>query len=303
MEDYEKYYQNCRLCPRECGADRLHGESGFCRVTSVLRAARAALHFWEEPCISGRRGSGAVFFSGCNVGCVYCQNHQIADGSSGKDISTDRLTQMFFELKEKGAENINMVTPDHYAPAIAHALKKARGQGLDLPVIYNGSAYIYPRTLDLLKPYVDVWLPDLKYMDADIAGLYSHAADYFPIASRAIDYMVKAAGPAQFDSRGMIRRGVIVRHLVLPCCRKDAQNVIRYLYETYGDDIYISIMGQYTPLPGQLDNFPQLNRRITSREYDACLDYALDLGVVNAYIQERGTAKESFIPAFDNEGV
>lgn len=267
-----------------------------------LYVARAALHMWEEPCISGEEGSGTVFFAGCGLRCVFCQNAVLAAGGAGKQISEERLAEIFLELQEKSANNINLVTPTHYVPQIIRALTLAKQQGLGIPVVYNTSAYENVSTLKQLEGLVDIYLPDLKYVSPAASARYSNAPDYFEKASAALAEMFRQAGPPRFDSRSMMRRGMIVRHLMLPSLGKDSKAVIRYLYRTFGDEIYISLLNQYTPLP-QVAGFPEINRRITQREYDALVDYALELGVTNGFIQEGGTAKESFIPDFDHTGV
>lgn len=295
---------DCTLCPRECHVDRNAGEIGYCGQTATLMAARAALHFWEEPCLSGTNGSGAVFFSGCNLRCVYCQNHEIAHGYSGRKIPASRLSDIFLELQEKGAHNVNLVTPTHFVPQIITALETAKKQGLSIPVIYNSSAYEKTDTLKKLDGLVDIYLPDLKYFDSTWSSQYSHASDYFDIAAAAIAEMVRQTGAPVFaDGEGsLMKKGVIVRHLLLPGCEKDARRILRYLHDTYKDTIYISIMNQYTPLP-QVEDIPQLNRRISSREYEKIIDYAISIGIENGFIQEGETASESFIPAFDCEGI
>lgn len=295
-------WKNCRLCPRECGADR-NKAAGACRVTGQIKAARAALHYWEEPCISGENGSGAVFFSGCSLGCVYCQNREIARGEAGKVISPQRLVDIFLELQDKGANNINLVTGAHYLPYIIESVGRARERGLNIPIVYNSSGYEKAEALKALHGIVDIFLPDFKYMSSKLALRYSHAEDYPETAKAALAQMVSVAGEPQFDARGMMTRGVIVRHLVLPGHKEDSKAVIRYLYETYGDRIYISIMNQYTPMPGIERDFPELGRKITQEEYDEVVDYAIDLGVENGFIQEGETAEESFIPAFDETGL
>ena len=292
----------CYLCPRNCGVDRDHGELGFCRETNEIVAARAALHFWEEPCISGTAGSGAVFFAGCNLQCVFCQNASIARAEAGKTISAERLADICLELQEKHALNINLVTPTHFVLPIIEALKISTARGLEIPVVYNSSAYEKVATLKRLEGYVSVFLPDFKYLDADISRKYSNAADYPGIAKAALQEMFRQVGKPVFDSNGRMEKGMIVRHLMLPDCLADSKAVIKYLYETYGDDIFISIMNQYTPLP-QVKRFPELDRRISEQEYDQLVDYAIALGVENAFIQDGDTAAESFIPDFDNEGV
>lgn len=336
--------RSCMLCPRRCGVDRTQGEKGVCGQTDELRVARAALHMWEEPCISGSRGSGAVFFSGCALHCVFCQNHAIADGAAGKSITVGRLAEIFLELQAQGANNINLVTAGHFTPQVMKALDLAKRQGLTLPVIYNTSAYEEAETIRSLEGYVDVYLPDLKYVDPILSRKYSHASNYFEKAGAAIAEMVRQTGEMKFvlemetagsqavEDRGklagsqatrgqketmgvaeyqrrseqgeslLMTRGVIVRHLLLPGCTEDSKRVLDYLLDTYGDRIFISIMNQYTPLP-HVAAYPELNRRVTNREYNAVIDYALERGLENGFIQEGGTAEESFIPEFDNFGV
>ena len=266
----------CRLCPRECDVNRLKGKKGFCGVDAKVMVARAALHMWEEPCISGKEGSGAVFFSGCSLGCGFCQNRRISRGQSGKQITIEHLVDIFLNLQEQKANNINLVTAGQFLPQVAEALKRAKAQELHIPVV--------------------------KYMDPELAGKYSHAKDYPQVAKLALEEMVRQTGMPEFDSRGMMKRGVIVRHLLLPGHVKNSKNVLKYLYKTYGDKIYISMMNQYTPMPAMKDD-PQLSRKVTDREYERLIDYAISLGLNNGFIQEGETAKESFIPEFDGEGV
>lgn len=294
--------RDCTLCPRECHVDRTAGNKGYCRATDELAVARAALHMWEEPCISGEEGSGTVFFSGCPLGCIYCQNHNISRGLAGKAITTERLAEIFLELQGKGANNINLVTPSHYVPQITEALDISRRKGLTIPIVYNCSGYEKVETLKLLEGYVDIYLPDLKYISYEPAAKYSNCRDYFPVAAKAIEEMVRQAEEAKFDERGIMQKGVIVRHLALPGYLEDSKRIIKYLYETYGNRIYISIMNQYTPII-MSDVYPELNRRITEEEYKELVDYAVELGVENGFIQEGETALESFIPEFNGEGV
>ena len=302
LKDTAEKSAGCRLCPRECGADRAAAR-GRCGVGSTLKVARAALHYWEEPCISGEEGSGTVFFCGCSLGCVYCQNREISSGEAGKEISIERLGRIFLELQAKGANNINLVTAGHYLPQAAAALRLAAGQGLAIPVVYNSGGYESARELRRLEGLVDIYLPDFKYMDSAAAGRYSNAPDYPEAAKKALAEMVRQQGRPRFDGRGMMTAGVIVRHLMLPGMLEDSKAVIRYLYETYGDAIYISIMNQYTPMPGIGEKYPELSRALTQEEYDEAVDFALELGVENGFIQEGGTVSESFIPPFDAEGV
>ncbi|WP_270444621.1 radical SAM protein [Blautia intestinalis] len=292
----------CRLCPRECDVNRLEGKKGFCGVDAKVMVARAALHMWEEPCISGKEGSGAVFFSGCSLGCGFCQNRRISRGQSGKQITIEHLVDIFLNLQEQKANNINLVTAGQFLPQVAEALKRAKAQELHIPVVYNSSGYEKAEMLKMLDGLVDIYLPDFKYMDPELAGKYSHAKDYPQVAKLALEEMVRQVGMPEFDSCGMMKRGVIVRHLLLPGHVKNSKNVLKYLYETYRDKIYISMMNQYTPMPTMKDD-PQLSRKVTDREYARLINYAISLGLNNGFIQEGETAKESFIPEFDGEGV
>lgn len=302
MSEIKELQKNCCLCPRNCGIDRLAGQKGFCGVTAEIMVARAALHMWEEPCISGKEGSGAVFFSGCSLGCVFCQNRAISRGQSGKMITVERLAEIFLDLQRQKANNINLVTAGHFLVQVREALILAKKQGLTIPVVYNSSGYEKAEMLQLLDGLVDIYLPDFKYMESDLAGKYSHTKDYPEIAREALAEMVRQAGTPEFDDRGMMKKGVIVRHLLLPGHVRNSRKVLEYLYETYKDQIYISLMNQYTPMPAVLED-PQLSRKVTAREYDRLLDHAISLGVTNCFIQEGETAKESFIPEFDGEGI
>lgn len=290
---------DCILCPRECHVNRLGGERGYCRETAELVVARAGLHMWEETSISGENGSGTVFFSGCNMRCIFCQNYIISSAKAGKVITTERLAQIFIELQEQGAGNINLVTPTHYVLQIMEAIEQARKWGLDLPIVYNTSGYEKAETLRMLKGYVDIYLPDFKYIDKELAKNYSNAPDYPDYARQALAEMYEQTGGFQIDGQtGMMRSGVMVRHLVLPGHGRDSREVIRYLHETYKDQIMISIMNQYTPMQ-QVSGHPLLGRKVTKREYEKVVDYALEIGVECGYIQEGETASESFIPDFD----
>ena len=292
---------SCTLCPRECGADRFV-TTGFCGSPAEPVVARAALHMWEEPCISGSEGSGAVFFCGCQLRCVYCQNHSISNSYTGKKITDERLAEIFLELQRQNANNINLVTPTQYTLSIINAIQKAREEGLSVPVIYNCSGYEKPQTMDMLKGYIDIYLTDFKYMSPYIAKKYSCASDYPDKAMQAVEHMFRQTGKPVFNKKGIMQKGVIVRHLMLPECENDSKNIISYLYHKYQDDIFISIMNQYTPMPNAA-SYPELNRRITPDEYDKIIDYAVSLGIENAFIQDGETASESFIPPFDNSGI
>ncbi|MCR4618240.1 MAG: radical SAM protein [Lachnospiraceae bacterium] len=306
----EKMLIRCTLCPRNCKVNRNIGEIGFCGQTAEIRAARAALHFWEEPVLSGKNGSGAVFFSGCNLRCVFCQNYNIALGDVGKGISDDRLTEIFFELKEKGAHNINLVTGTPYIPQIKKALEKAKSEHLDIPVIFNCGGYENVSSIKELEGLVDIYLPDMKYFSSELSARYSAAPDYFERACEALSEMFRQVGTPVIGANGLMEKGIIVRHLLLPGCTKDAKKILRYLYETYKDDIYISIMNQYTPMSHIADpagalygKYPELTRKVTPEEYDRVVNFAIELGIEKAFVQDGETAEESFIPAFDYEGI
>ncbi len=294
---------DCTLCPRKCHANREKAELGYCGQSDKIYCARAALHFWEEPCISGTSGSGTVFFSGCNLRCVFCQNHSIAMGEVGREISPSRLSEIFLELQQKGANNINLVTPSHFIPQICLALQNAKAKGLSIPIVYNTGSYESVESLRLLRGLVDIYLPDMKYYDSKLSSAFSNAADYFEVASAAIKEMFRQVGKPSLDlDTGLLKRGVIVRHLLLPGQTKDTKKILRYLHETYGNDIYVSIMNQYTPMSHVLDA-EQLNRKVSTEEYQRVLRFAEAIGIENGYIQEGETAFQSFIPSFDYQGL
>lgn len=296
-----KEYNSCTLCPRMCKANRNAGKTGFCNQTSKLKIARASLHFWEEPCISGEKGSGTVFFSGCSLKCVFCQNYEISSQNSGKITDEERLAGIFTELYEKGAENINLVTGEHFVPHITSAIKKAKTRGVSIPFIFNTSGYIGLESLKKLEGLIDVYLPDFKYINPETAKKYSHAENYPYIIKVAIDEMVRQC-PEIVMEKGLIKKGVIVRQLCLPGHTEESKEIIRYLFQKYGESIILSIMNQYTPLKN-VQKHPEINRKLTQEEYDSILDYCLQIGVENAYIQEDGTVDESFIPDFNGKGV
>ena len=302
MSCMEELLRRCMLCPRKCGANRAEGEKGMCGAGADLKVARAALHFWEEPCISGENGSGTVFFSYCPLHCVYCQNAAISSGQAGAEITMQRLADIFMELQEKGAHNINLVTPTHYTPHIAAALRIAKEGGLHIPVVHNGSGYETADTLEMLRGLVDIYLTDFKYMDVKTAQEYSHAQDYTHVVKEALREMVRQAGTAVFDKQGMMQKGVIVRHLLLPGHAEEAKTIVKYLYDTYGDTVYLSLMSQYTPV--RRSGLPiELRCNVTEEEYGELVRYALRLGVERGFLQEGTAADESFIPPFDLTGV
>lgn len=302
-------YRSCELCPRRCRVDRTAGRLGVCGMPADVYAARAALHYWEEPCISGTHGSGTVFFSGCPLRCVFCQNREISHEKVGFPLSTKRLADVFLKLQdEKHANNVNLVTPSHYIPHIVSALERARAHGLVIPVVYNSSGYESVDSLRMLDGLVDVYLPDFKYVSSELSQKYSGAADYFTIASLAVHEMFRQVGEPVFADDGdviepgMMKKGVIVRHLILPTCTDDSREVIAYLYSHFKHNIYISIMNQYTPLPHPALPY-ELDRSITDAEYEKVVGFARRMGIRNGFVQESGTVAESFVPLFDGEGI
>jgi len=293
---------NCRLCPRGCGRNRLAGEVGFCGAGALPRVALASLHYWEEPCVSGTRGSGTVFFSHCNLRCVFCQNHVISHGGFGKDITVPELAQVFLRLARKGAHNINLVSPAHFLPQVAWAVHLARDQGLTIPVVYNTNAYELPESLMLLEGLVDVYLPDIKYCSSEAASRYSSARDYFTRATRAILEMHRQVGPARFSADGIMTRGVLIRHLVLPGLVPDSKRVLDWIRANLPSDTYVSVMSQYVPMHLAAKH-PEINRRLTSREYEEVLDYFDDIGLQNGFMQDPSSQDSSFTPRFDLSGL
>lgn len=295
-------YEKCDLCPRKCGVNRNKDEKGFCNQTAQLKVGRASLHMWEEPCISGKNGSGTVFFSGCSLRCCYCQNFHLSRGEEGVVITSENLCSTFLNLQKQGAHNINLVTGEHFAPHIKTAIEKAREEGLKIPVILNSSGYISLRTLELFKEVIDIYLVDFKYMNPETAKKYSLAKDYPSVCIEALDKMYSFVGKPQYDKDGILQKGVVVRHLCLPHSEEDSKKIISYVFEKYGEDVILSIMSQYTPF-GECEKYPELTRKLTSKEYDEIVDFCLEKGVKNAFIQGDEAASESFIPSFDGEGV
>lgn len=294
-------YQNCTLCPRMCGVDRTAGQRGFCGADDQLYGARAALHQWEEPPISGTRGSGTVFFSHCSLRCVFCQNREISRGTeAGKRITTNRLSEIFLELQGQGAHNINLVTGTHYVPQIAEALARVRGTELQIPVVFNCGGYERVETLRMLEGLVDIYLPDFKYYSSYYAARYSGAPDYADYAVDAIDEMVRQTGPVTMDANGLMARGVIIRHLMLPGLAGDTRQVLCKIAELWGNQVMVSLMRQYTPF--QMEDYPEINRRITDEEYAEAVELFEQLGL-NGFLQDAESISESFIPSFRGEGI
>lgn len=294
------FLTSCNLCPRGCRIDRTDGKKGRCGETADIQIARAQLHMWEEPCLSGRHGAGTVFFCGCPLGCVYCQNYDIAHGKNGVTVTERELADVFLKLQEMKANNIDLVTPTHYIPQISGALQDAKRRGLTIPIVYNTASYERVSALSLLEGQIDIFLGDLKYYDPGLSKLYSDAPDYFEKASDALAEMVRQQGTPVFRPNGLMTKGVIVRILLLPGQLEDAKRLVKYVWETYGNAVWVSLMSQYTPMPQIKEKFPELDRRVTPEEYDALVGYAADLGMTQAYVQEGESAKESFIPDFEH---
>lgn len=304
MGSFAPFYllESCHLCPRRCGVDRLSGAVGACSAGLRPKLALAELHHWEEPCLSGTRGSGAVFFSHCSLRCLFCQNHAISQGGFGKEIPEERLSEIFLELEARGAHNINLVSPTHYLPQVAGALLRARQQGLKLPVVYNSSGYEEVEALRHLEGLVDIYLPDFKYADDRLARRYSAATSYFRAATSALQEMLRQVGTPVLDQNGIMRRGLMIRHLVLPGHLENTRRVLTWIADHLPKEVYLSLMAQYTPLH-RASAFPELNRRLTLEEYEAAVSCALDLGLENGYIQELEAAVDTWVPRFDLRGV
>lgn len=290
--------KKCDLCPRNCLVNR-YEKVGYCRAKAKLKIALASIHMWEEPVISGCDGSGTIFFSHCNLGCIFCQNYKIRNGY-GKEITIKRFSEICLELQSRGANNINLVTPTHYVPLIRKGLIQAKNRGLIIPIVYNTSSYENESTIDSMKGLVDIYLADLKYYDDNYAKKYSNCNNYFEVSTKAIKRMVEQVG-SPIIHNGLMKRGVIVRVLLLPGLLEDAKKIIKYLYDEYHDDIYISIMNQYTPVDKYV--YEELNNKVAESVYDELVNFAYDIGVRNAFIQEGETQNDSFIPNFNLENV
>ena len=295
--DMLENFNECKLCPKNCLVNRNCGQKGFCQAGNEITIAKYYLHKWEEPCITGKNGSGTIFFSYCNLRCLFCQNYEISELNKGIGISVDRFSEICMELQNMGATNINLVTPTHFVPLIVEGIKKARGLGLRIPIVYNSSGYENVDTIKMLDGIIDVYLPDFKYFNDEYAVKYSRCKNYFKYASEALDLMVRQKGKCIFDKDGNMVSGVIVRHLLIPNMEEDTKKILKYLYDRYGDKIYISIMNQYTPV--RKCKYDELNNRVEEGIYDDIIDYAWDIGIRNAFVQEEGTQSDSFIPNWD----
>ena len=292
---------SCRICPRQCGVNRYQAP-GYCRAGALVRVAKAYLHHWEEPCISGERGSGAVFFSHCNLRCVFCQNYVISSQGSGRDITLERLVHIFLELQAQGAHNINLVTPTHYTPHLRWSIQKARELGLTIPVVYNSSGYERVESLRTLSGLVDIYLPDLKFFAPTVSQKWCSAGDYFSYASQAVLEMLRQVGVPHFDRNGVLRSGLMIRHLLLPGGLEDSKHIVDWVLDNLPRAVYLNLMAQYTPL-GEAAHYPELSRRVSRQEYEELVDYALGRGLENGYIQDMDSAGTEYVPDFDLTGV
>ena len=290
-------FGKCNLCPRCCGINRNNGEIGFCKSGAKMKIAKAYLHIWEEPCITGKNGSGTIFFSGCNLRCLFCQNYYISEMNNGVEIGIEDFSNICLKLQKDGANNINLVTPTHFVPTIIEGIKLARANGLKIPVVYNSSGYETVRTIKMLEGIVDIYLPDFKYYSDDLAMKYSNCPNYFKYANLAIKEMIKQQPKCVFDADGNLLKGVIVRHLLLPGMAEDSKNILKYLYDNYGNKIFISIMNQYTPV--RKCKYDELNVKVNDKEYDEVIDYAWKIGIRKAFVQDGETQSDSFIPKWD----
>ncbi|WP_039766969.1 radical SAM protein [Caldicellulosiruptor sp. F32] len=298
---YLQLLESCTICPRECRANRLKGETGFCKIAGGIKVSKAFLHFWEEPCISGKNGSGTVFFSGCNMGCVFCQNYEISQKRFGVYIDVEKLAMIFLSLQAKGAHNINLVTPTIYVPYIIEALEIAKRKGLSIPVVYNTSAYEKPETIELLRGYVDIFLPDLKYFDDETAKKYSNAPLYFEYATKSILKMYEIVGDVKIEN-GIMKKGVIIRHLVLPMHTNDSIKVLSWIKDNLKGKVLLSLMSQYYPMY-RAGEYKEISRRLTKREYQKVVNFVLENGLDYGYIQDLDSATDKYTPDFDLEGI
>ena len=296
--------RNCQLCPRSCGVNR-YEQPGACGGGALARVAKVSLHPWEEPAIAGPetgKGAGTVFFSGCNLRCVFCQNYEISHYEKGREVTSEELGEIFLHQQAQGAATLDLVTPTHYVPQIIQALAYAKKRGFSLPVVYNSSGYESVSTIELLGGLVDVYLPDLKYYASELSRAYSQAQDYFPVAAKAIKAMVQQVGRPVLDAQGIMTRGVLVRHMVLPGARHDSMKLLDWLWQNFGHDIYLSLMSQYTPMY-KAGEYKALKRRLTTFEYQSVIDYARELGVTQCFIQQRSSATKAYVPNWQDDGL
>lgn len=296
------YYNNCRLCPRNCSIDRTSGKLGYCMSSSEIHAALASVHKWEEPPISGTKGSGTIFFSGCNLRCVFCQNYTISSENKGKEISIKRLAQIMLEHQERGVHNINLVTATQFVPSIIKAIILAKKAGLKIPIVYNSGGYEKYETIKMLEGYIDIYLPDIKYFSSELSNKYSNAPNYFDYASKAVLEMHRQTGENTFDSDGILKKGLIIRHMILPNCKEDSYKILDWIKDNIGADSYISILNQYTPVY-HANQYQEINRRLMSLEYTRVIDHFFKIGLKNGYMQKKSSANSEYTPIFDYSGL
>lgn len=296
------YFKDCRLCPRNCSVDRTIGKLGYCMSSSEIRAALASVHKWEEPPISGTNGSGTIFFSGCNLRCIFCQNYDISSENKGKVITVERLSQIMLEQQERGVHNINLVTAVHFVPAIIKAIELAKDNGLKIPIIYNSSGYEKVETIKMLEGYIDIYLPDIKYFSSELSKKYSNASNYFEYASKAVLEMYRQTGVNKFNTNWILEKGVIIRHMALPSCKEDSFMILDWIKDNIGSDAYISLLNQYTPMYHAIQ-YKEINRRLMSLEYTRLIDHFFEIGLKNGYMQEKASATSEYAPLFDLSGL
>ena len=294
--------EKCTICPRNCKVNRLSGKKGYCKCDDKIKIALVSTHMYEEPCISGKKGSGTIFFSNCNLNCVYCQNYEISQKGKGVNITIEELSEKFMYLQNKGVNNINLVTPTMYVYQIIEAIKKAKEKGLTIPIIYNSNGYENVETIKILNGYIDIYLPDLKYFSNDIAIKYSNAPNYFEIATKAIQEMYKQVGVTRINERGIMEKGLIIRHLILPNYLQNSKNILKWIKENIDPEVHISVMAQYFPT-NEAYKYEKLNRKITRKEYKEIKKYIITLGMENGYFQGLESNEEKYVPVFCNKNV
>ena len=295
-------YKNCSICPRNCRIDRTKGQIGYCQSGHEIKAALASVHMWEEPPISGSCGSGTIFFSGCNLRCVFCQNYTISSENSGKTISTERLSEIMLEQQARGVHNINLVTATHFIPSIIKAVQKAKNNGLKIPIVYNTGGYEKVESIKMLEGTVDIYLPDIKYFSSELSLKYSGASDYFSYASEAVLEMYRQTGNNIYDDNGIMKIGVIIRHMIMPSHREDSYKVLDWIRDNIGTEACVSLLSQYTPAYNA-EKYKEINRKLMSLEYTRVIEHFFDIGLKNGFMQEKSSAESKYTPIFDLSGL
>ena len=295
-------YKNCSICPRNCRIDRTNGQIGYCQSGHEIKAALASVHMWEEPPISGSCGSGTIFFSGCNLRCVFCQNYTISSENSGKTISTERLSEIMLEQQARGVHNINLVTATHFIPSIVKAVQKAKNNGLKIPIVYNTGGYEKVESIKMLEGTVDIYLSDIKYFSSELSLKYSGASDYFSYASEAVLEMYRQTGNNIYDDNGIMKSGVIIRHMIMPSHREDSYKVLDWIRDNIGTEACVSLLSQYTPAYNA-EKYKEINRKLMSLEYTRVIEHFFDIGLKNGFMQEKSSAESKYTPIFDLSGL